>query len=620
MSWNPFPLLFKRLFIALLVYMACRVIFLITYWDHFSSGIAWAFLVGLRFDLNILAWSLAPYIAVSLLPVRSSRRKFQARLAEWMYFLGLLPGVILNLTDTGYFRYTEKRSGYELVEFVATLENKGDLFLTFLWSFWWLFLPGILGAWFFWSYNRRLTAKALAVPKSLSTGKYVLLALVTLCGWVLAARGGFQRLPLSTFHASRWASPQDAPLVLNTPFTFLKSWGHNSLPRLDFMVEEEVEQRWSWNQTYEKLPFQLDSNTNVVVLILESFSEDYIGYYVPGQDNTPFLDSLLRQSLVVAHGYANGRKSIEGVPAILAGIPALTYTPFLNSPHSQNHLKGLGHYFKERGYSTAFFHGAENGTMSLDALCAMTGFDLYFGRDQYPDQDDYDGNWGIWDEPYLQYVSSKLGELQPPFLAGIFTLSSHHPFLVPEDYPADFPDTLPPVLRSVRYTDQALRRFFKAASSQPWFENTLFVITADHTGISLGNHQMGGRRFAIPLAFYHKQLSPGLLNRTGQQIDIIPSILHLSGTAGFSGFGHSLFSTEPQGALGYYYDQYHLIDYPFIYRLDQEYNGYLYYLPTDMRMRRPVDSLPEISRSLGLRLKAFLQMHHRRMQQNDLLP
>lgn len=590
--------------------------------EHFTEvgWLDWA--VGFRFDVATIAWLLLPVNLLVFMPF-GKHHHLKARMLEVLLFLAILLLVAPNLMDTGYFRFTEKRSGYELVPFVISLNNKWDLFLTFVWSFWWLILPGFLAFYFLWELQSKYIRKLMgaAFPRPLWLHALAVFGFVAL--WVIAVRGGVQKTPISPAHASQWTKSSNVPLVLNTPFTLLKSWGETGLPQTKFLTDQVAESAWPWNQKYQPHPLELPPGTNVMILILESFSADYMGYFRPEQQNTPFLDSLLRESLVVQHAYANGRKSIEGVPSILAGIPTAMPTPYLSSVFSQNRIKGLGTYLKENGYTTSFYHGSENGTMGLDALCSMAGYDAYYGRDQYPFPDrDYDGHWGIWDQPYLHYVAQELNTTAQPFGSAVFTLSSHHPFEVPATFEQTFPDTLPPMLRSVRYADYALRKFFEEVQYMPWYANTLFVITSDHTGLQLTNQQRGANRFRIPMAFFApgKPDFKGVLPVTASQTDITPSILHLLGVREYQGFGHSVFADLPRGSFALYFDLYHCIDYPYMYRLDEAGEGHLFHIPTDLRCMKLVDTLPQVELQMELKTKGFLQQYRYRVQNNKLLP
>jgi phosphoglycerol transferase MdoB-like AlkP superfamily enzyme len=287
---------------------------------------------------------------------------------------------------------------------------------------------------------------------------------------------------------------------------------------------------------------------NVVVIILESFSKQFTGLG-NRKSYTPFLDSLMKHAYVCTQAYANALHSAEGVPAVIAGIPSLMAEPITTSAYGTNKITALPGLLKQEGYTTAFYHGGTNGTMSFDVFAANAGFDRYYGREEYNNEKDYDGNWGIWDEPFLQYFANNLSQTKQPFFAAVFTLSSHEPFKVPEQYENVLPKGPLPIHQTVAYTDLALKKFFANASQQEWFRHTLFVITADHCALMTeDNRDFRNLGFyEIPVIFYAPGDTSmhGTTDKIAQQVDILPSIMdYLGYKKPFFSFGNSIFDTS----------------------------------------------------------------------------
>lgn len=210
-----------------------------------------------------------------------------------------------------------------------------------------------------------------------------------------------------------------------------------------------------------------------------------------------------QKSYVLENGFAAGRKSIDALPAVLAGIPS-GELPFILTPYVSNRIQSLPQLLKEKGYHTSFFHGAPNGSMGFKALVNLFGVEYYYGKDEYNNDQDFDGTWGIWDEPFLQFFANKLDSFPQPFQSTLFTVSSHEPFQVPEQYKNVFPRGEHPIREVTGYTDFALKRFFATIRNKPWFDKTLFVITADHASISHHpTYQTAWGNMAIPIFFYH---------------------------------------------------------------------------------------------------------------------
>jgi phosphoglycerol transferase MdoB-like AlkP superfamily enzyme len=315
----------------------------------------------------------------------------------------------------------------------------------------------------------------------------------------------------------------------------------------------------------------ISNKPNVVIIILESFSNEYIGYFNKGESYTPFLDSLFQQSHLFVRAYANGKRSIEGIPSVIAGMPSLSETPYISSNYSSNKIDALGSILKNKGYITSFFHGGHNGTMGFEYFTKIAGYDNYYGLNEFSgNEEDYDSKWGVFDKPFLLFSAKEISNYAKPFVASIFTLSSHHPFLLPKSYLYKGPKKIKhPILRTIKYTDDALKSFFEYAQKQAWFKNTLFVITADHTGPDLSKKAstMAGI-FQIPIAYYMPdKIKPKVDYRVTQQIDIMPTILHYLGyNSKFYAFGNSMRDSLEKGfAINYCLNTYQLFSDSLLY-------------------------------------------------------
>ena len=230
--------------------------------------------------------------------------------------------------------------------------------------------------------------------------------------------------------------------------------------------------------------------------------------------------------------------------------------------YSGNRLDGLPKMLQKEGYNTSFYHGGENGTMVFNGFVGIAGVQNYYGMDEYPNKEkDYDGFWGIFDEPYLQYYASELNTKQQPFFSTVFTISSHHPYAIPQENVGMFPKGNLPIHETVGYTDFALKQFFKTAQKMPWFSNTLFVFTPDHSTNSNGaKYQTRLGQYAIPLFIYDPSGKlKGENNNYFQQVDISPTIMGLLGiNKKVISFGNDAFNNKEKYAINYLNNSYQI--------------------------------------------------------------
>ncbi|KAA6336390.1 Lipoteichoic acid synthase 1 [termite gut metagenome] len=419
-------------------------------------------------------------------------------------------------------------------------------------------------------------------------------------------------------------------IVLNTPFALYRTLGKKIFVVPTYWADKEAMQR-----LYSPVHLPADTissrQLNVVVMILESFGKEYSEYLNKDRNGgtykgyMPFLDSLMKEGLTYTYSFANGRKSIDGLPSVCSGIPMFV-EPFISTPASLNTLSSFAGELKKKGYYTSFFHGAKNGSMGMEAYTHISGFTDYYGRTEYNNDNDFDGYWGIWDEEFLQYFAHTLSTFQQPFASGIFTLSSHHPFHVPARYKNKFSEGKIPIHPCIEYSDYALKRFFETVSREPWFENTLFVITADHTNQSMyEEYRTGSGLFAVPILFYHPNSNlQGLMDTAiAQQIDIMPTILgYLGYDKPYISFGCDLFHTSPENtfAVNYFNGAYQYFKGDYLLQFDGEKTIAVYRFKTDELLKENL--LKEIDSAVRERmeneLKAIIQQYMERMVNDEL--
>jgi phosphoglycerol transferase MdoB-like AlkP superfamily enzyme len=499
---TQWSLVLRRLSLVLGLYAALRLFFLVynrAFFTEATAGeIALAFLHGLRFDLAATAATNIIFVLLCLLPRQVPPTPGHQRLLKGV-FLGVnVPFLLINAFDLEYFRFNGRRSTVDLLSLAG---DAGVKWLALVSTYWVVVLLGAAMAAMLWIFYGRAPAAVAPRTGRLGRAAWALNLLAAMTLGVIAVRGGLQSKPIGPADAATLGRNELAQLALNSSLTVIKSYRKTPLRRYRYMEPEALLPYLRATVDGEKTIPDVPRRDNIVILILESFSAEYWGVGNGAPRYTPFLDSLAEQSLFLSRNYANGRRSRDAVPAILVGLPALMPDAMLESLYATNDLVGLGTLLTPLGYTTSFFHGATTGTMHFDILARIAGIQHYFGLEDYPDASHFDGNWGVFDEPYLQYVARELSRQKPPFAAVIFTITSHNPYPIPDRYRGRFNKGTLPIHETIGYTDHALQQFFATARRQPWFADTLFVITADHTekletpeyqnalGLSPGTHR-----------------------------------------------------------------------------------------------------------------------------------
>lgn len=554
----PITLLIMRLLSVLIFFSISRwliYLFNLEFFHHLDLASSFRlFITGMRFDLVTIAYTNIPVILYYCLPFKSIYERICQRIID-IYFVAANALIIsFNMVDVIYFRFIGKRMTSEFFQFFGNSnENMGPIVAQIFTDYWFMLILVVLFILLLVVLTKRtqLRYPEKGLPSAWRPTQIVSLLLVSILT-PIACRGGLQPKPVNMMTALKYADSQNVPIVLNTPFCIVRSATSSGVNEIHYFDEDELNfspvhlstlsNRFITSDTlvYPYISVK-DSVTdtiikpyNLCIIVLESFGQEMIGYYNKEQRYpvTPFLDSLLTQCLTF-DGRANGRRSIESLPSILSGLPSLMDADFTSSPYFGNHIDGLGHHLNRHGYNTSMFHGGNNGTMNFDVFSRQAGFEHYFGRNEYGNDDDFDGKWGIFDGPYLQYCIQNLDTIEPPFATLLYTLSSHHPYLLPDGFEIPKEAYLwSGFEKTVYYTDCALRDFFHAASKTEWYDHTLFIITADHANTEHYQADFSNiwGMYAIPIAFFMpNHITAYRSEEIAQQIDLNISILSALG-------------------------------------------------------------------------------------------
>lgn len=638
---QPLATVFCNLLLAYVLYFVARIVFLLTNYSFYEGHLEFPHLMemlggGLVFDTSAILVTNIPYIVFLLLtPWR--------KLAQWTYIIINAVAFAINLADCVYFRFTMRRTTTTVFDEFQNENNIAGVICTELINHWYLVLLFIILIWALWKLYRSPN-KAVPVGSWWTWYPSQLLILAIIAPFVVAGiRGGFATAvrPITISNANQYVDrPIEAALVLNTPFSLYRTIGKDV-----FMVPEYFTNEQEMANIYSPVHIPTDSiqmpkNKNVVILIVESFGREYIGALNKDLEGgkykgyTPYVDALISKSTTFKYSFCNGRKSIDGMPSILSSIPMFV-EPFFLTPSSMNHVSGIASLLAGGGYHTAFFHGAQRGSMGFMAFARATGFQQYFGREDYDTDkrfggdNDFDGMWAIWDEPFLQYYATKMSEMKQPFMTAVFTASSHHPYQVPEKYKETYPEEGLEIHKCIRYTDMAIGKFFETASKQPWFKNTIFVLTSDHTNQSdhaYYKSDIGG--FCSPIIIYDPSNPIGeVQDKIAQQIDILPTILGLLGyNKPYFGFGIDLLKTpaEDTWAVNYLNGIYQYVKYGHVLQFDGNKSKGLYSLQDSLMQHNLLEKSEAVANSqltqMETELKAIIQQYMERMTQDRLQP
>ena len=640
---TPLAVIACNLLLAYAVYFLARIIYLTINYSYFYQDLTLVHLfellgAGLVFDTSAILVTNIPYIVLMLLPWHGKERPAYQQFCRWVFVIVNSLALAINLIDACYFRFTMRRTTTTVFSEFANEQNLGSIFFTETLNHLYLVFLFAFVAWGLYRLARYSTLR----HDSLRWWHYdvaMLLSLAFAAPFVVAGiRGGFATAvrPITISNANQYVNrPIEAALVLNTPFSLYRTIGKDVFSVPDYFAsEQELEAHYS---PVHRPASGIMEKKNVVVLIVESFGREYIGALNPCLDDsqykgyTPCIDSLIARSITFSHTYCNGRKSIDGMPSILSSIP-MFIEPFFLTPASMNHVSGLASILGGEGYQTAFFHGAQRGSMGFQAFARSTGFKDYYGREDFSrdkrfgGEQEFDGTWAIWDEPFLQYYCAKMSEMKEPFMTAVFTASSHHPYVVPEKYRERFPEEGIEIHKCIRYTDMALGEFFRSASRQPWFKNTIFVLTSDHTNLSDHDYyqtDLGG--FCSPIIIYEPgitDLQPAVQDKIAQQIDILPTVLGmLHYPKPYFAFGIDVLNTpaEDTWAVNYLNGIYQYVKHGHVLQFDGQRTRAVYALTDSLMKHNLVGSCPD-QESMEHELKAIIQQYMARMTQDRLLP
>lgn len=268
---------------------------------------------------------------------------------------------------------------------------------------------------------------------------------------------------------------------------------------------------------------------NVVLITIESYSAEFMEMYGNEQKITPFLDSLAKQSLVFTNLYAVGNRTVRGLEAVTLCFPPTAGESVVKRKDNKNKFS-TGSIFRKKGYDVKYMYGGDAFFDNMEDFFAGNNYDIVDKKTFKPNEITFDNIWGVCDEDMYNKaikIMNQEGQSGKPFFNHIMTVSNHRPFTYPNGK-IDIPGDAKSRDGGVKYTDFAMKKFFEMARKQPWFNNTVFVIVADHCASSAGKTELPADKYRIPAMIYSPGfVAPQYYNNLMSQIDVMPTVLGL---------------------------------------------------------------------------------------------
>ena len=548
-----------RLFlIFVLVFQIFRIAIYYSYRDLFNNldflKLTESLYLGFRFDLSSTSILLFIPIVLFIFSLRITGPLYFRRFVASVIYLELVAMTIFLASDYMYFSFVKRHITNELLfllndsEYLMTEVSVKLLPIIFLIVLTIVFYPLFL---------------KVTCPKKQEVQRSILSFVLILLVLIVIGRGGFQRKPIAVIDAYQYGSASQGHLILNGIFTA----SHFSISS-KFIERTAGEEKLyldtlnlpvSTNPDYplERTNVQsgMSPKKNLVMIMIESLSFKYIDY-LSGQNYgvTPNIDRIASNGLVFENFFANGQRSVDGAQSILTGIPPLPGMPDITAL-SVNY-SSLGQLASDNHYRTIFLTTTLRESFSMDLIAGAAGFDDYHGLEDYPLLLNYidaaDRPLG-WDYEAFMYLLKQLEGEKSNYVAFVNASSDHTPFArmqEPFNKYEHGTDTEGGYLNMLHYTDWALGEFINEYKKRKDFEETIFIITADHALPHFQGVEPYGK-FRIPLIIYSpKNISPGRSQMFASQIDLFPTIIKLLDLEGkYSAIGKNILDTEKSFAV-----------------------------------------------------------------------
>jgi phosphoglycerol transferase MdoB-like AlkP superfamily enzyme len=538
---SRFYLLLQFALINVVVFFGLRLALFIRAWpdiDHSLLDIFYIFSVGLGYDLAFLSYFLVPFaLVLFLLPNRIYHSKAFAVfshivqfslyyglyfiiVAEWLFWDEF--SVRFNFISVDYLVYRQ-----EVTDNIVESYQLG------------LLLSGIfLAALLTYLATFKSLARVLRVSDSIKQRSAITLGIIALP--FLSGYTFDQSLHKLTHNN------YENELAGNGPYQFFAAFRNNELDYQEFYVHGDDEKlsrtlhhlvaddhsTFEYNDLYDiARNVQVtgeEKKLNVILISIESMSADFLGRFGNHRGITPFMDRWLNEGMLFTNFYATGTRTTRGLEAITLAVPPTPGRSLVKRPDNA-HIYNLGKVFAEHDYDVAFFYGGHGFFDNMNAFFSANGYRTVDRTDIPDEMVSFENAWGVADEDLYHRALQEAGKdynAGQPFFFHIMTTSNHRPYTYPEgriDIPSGSGRN-----GAVKYTDYALGQLIEEAKQKPWFDNTVFVVVADHCASSAGKVALPVEKYHIPLFIYAPKYFPAReIDKVASQIDIAPTLLSL---------------------------------------------------------------------------------------------
>lgn len=530
--------------IVLASFAVLRAALFVRVWNLIDPGeLVYIFGQGLVYDMAFISYLYIPFVILLLvLPNKwfnSSPFKYLAQGVGFLIVYGL---GFCFISEWLFWDEFGVRFNFISIDYLVYRREVTDNILQSYPVFWILPILFIIATVIFWRV-RSFFIKPLAVREKFSQRLVIAICLLVIPGSAFLFLNQSQRVLSDNNYVNELAS--------NGPYQLFAAFRNNTLDYRQFyktfddkvlsdILKDQVTEKNGhyhgqglYNIARRIEEEQSPKKLNVILISVESLSASFLTRFGEQKNITPFMDDWFKKGKLFTNFYATGTRTIRGLEAITLSIPPTPGRSIVKRPDN-DHMYSLGKVFKDKGYDIAFLYGGRGYFDNMNIFFSGNGYRIVDQTGFSDKEVSFKNAWGVSDEDLYDraiYEANKGYDSKKPFFFHIMTTSNHQPFTYPEgkiDLPPGEGGSGSGRDGGIKYTDYALGQLLKKAAKQPWFEDTLFVVTADHCAASAGKIGLPVNKYHIPLFVYSpKHIEAGEIDRLSSQIDLAPTLLAL---------------------------------------------------------------------------------------------